>query len=150
VLWWREQILTVPAGLDDARLFTGNLGEGVTEDVRVVHTDGRDHRDIGVHDIRRIPGPTHAGFDDGDVHRGVREGAVREGDQHLELAHLRATLGRGLRVDHFHHRLDLPPHADVILRVDRLAVDGDALGDQLQVRGGPATSAAVEGPRQGR
>ena len=139
-----EQIVSIPAGLDDARLLARDLLQRVAQVVRVIQPDRGDHGNVGVHHVRRVPAPAHSGLHHSHVHRRVGEGRVGHGHQHLELAHLRAALGLALRVHHFHHRLNVAPGVHVVARVQWLAVDGDAFGDDLQVRAGCPPGAAVE------
>ena len=135
--------------VDDARLLTGDLGQGVTEIVGVVHIDRGDHRHRSGHHIGGVPAPTETGLDDRDIDRGVGEGGEGHRGEHLELAHPR-TVGRfGLLVDKFDEGFDLAVGRHVLRWRDRLSVDRDALGRRLQVRAGGAAGAPVQRDQQG-
>ena len=55
------------ARLDDARLRSGDVGDGRSEEFLVIEPDGRENSDVGVGDVRRIPFAAHPDLEDGDV-----------------------------------------------------------------------------------
>ena len=69
------------AGLDDPGLLPGDRRDVVTEEALVVERDRRDHGDLGVDDVGRVPGAAHADLDDGHVDRRVGERRVRHADR---------------------------------------------------------------------
>ena len=145
VLPWREHVLgIVLAGLDDAGLLTSNLRNGIPEVVRVVEAYRHDHGYLCVDHVGGIPRAAEADLDDGDVDGGIGKGCVRDGNKHFEGGH--RNVGAGIH--HLHIGLDFTPDAHEVARVDGVAVDADALGDQLQVRAGHQANTAVEGAQQ--
>ena len=62
------------AALDDARLFGGDIGQRVAEELLVVHVHGRDHREArGLDDIGRVQPPAKADLQQRHVGGGFRE-----------------------------------------------------------------------------
>lgn len=64
--------------LDDSRLGSSDCRDRVAEELGVVDTDWREHRNIGIGDIRRVPGSTHSDFEDGDVNWRIGERSERQ------------------------------------------------------------------------
>ena len=148
IVRWCEQVVLVPPRLDDAGLLSSDFSQGIAEVLRVIKTDRADDGHVGLHHIGRIPCAAHADFHHGDIDRSVGEGSVGHGREDLELAHLRAALFGGLGVNHFHVGLNLAPDAHVVAWMDGLAIYGDALGNQLQMRTGGAATATTESSHQ--
>ena len=134
---------------DDPGLLRGDLADGGTQVLGVIHSDRRDHHHRAVDDAGRIPGPAHPGLDDGDVDRGVGERGESHRGEDFELAHRRSALSHRLRVDQLHERLDLAVGLHIAGWTDRPVVDGDSLDHRLQVRAGGAPGALTERAQQG-
>ena len=100
----------------------------------MVERDRREHRDVAVRRVGRVPRAAHPDLQDEDVDGRVR--GRREGERREELEERQRLLPRGgqLGIDHRHEGLDLVPHIGDDRVGDRLAVDEDALGEPRQVR----------------
>ena len=57
----------------------------------MVNSDRCHDGDLRVDDVGGVPGATHAHLDNGHVDGGVGERGIRDGDQDLEVGHLRAA-----------------------------------------------------------
>jgi hypothetical protein len=110
----------------------------------VVEVDGSDDGHVPVDDVGGVPGAAHADLDDRHVHGRVREGGVRHAGQHLEEGEPVLLLG----VDHLDVRPDVVVRLDEPLGGDRGAVEADALGDRLDVRGGVPARTQLEGTEE--
>ena len=122
------------AGLDDARLDGGDLGDRVPEAVGVVEVDRGEHHHVAVGGVGRIPRTAHPDLDNRDVDGRVGEGHESEHRQQLEEGEGRVARGGEFGVDEVDERRDLVPGIRDEPVVDRLAVDHDPLGEPLQVR----------------
>ena len=83
---------------------------------------------VAVGHVGGVPAPEQPDLDDGDVDGGVGEGPVGGRGEDLEV-----------RRPHAGHDLQVGDGRDLLgerVVVDRLAVDGDALVDPLEVRAG--------------
>lgn len=122
--------------------------KGVAEEVRVIHRDWSDHRDLPVGDIGGIPSATHADLDHRDIDRRVGEGGIGDGDQHLEIGHPRSALGKAARIDDLddgdHLLIDLQEALDA----DRLTAEGDPFAQRMQMRRGEPAHAKSAGAQQ--
>ena len=87
----------------------------------------------GVGHVGRVPGAAHPDLEDDGVHGAPREGLEGHRRQHLEERQRPAA-----RVEVLHDLEQPVVHGDEGLRVDRLAVQHDALAHRLQVRAGVA------------
>jgi hypothetical protein len=134
------------AGLDDARLLGGDLGQRVAQQVRVVDVDRRHHGHVRVRDVGGVPGAAQPDLDHRHVDRGVGERRVRHGRDDLEEGHRHPV--ELLLVDQCHVRLDLTPGLVEPLVGDGQPVDGDPLGHAHHVRAGEPPGAEARRPQQ--
>ena len=128
------------AGLDDARLLAGDVGERRPGELGVVEPDVGDHRNLRVDDVRRVPAAEHPDLDHADVDGDVGEPAERRRGDRLEV-----------RRAHAGDRLDVGDAGDLLGEVvvaDRLAVAPDALVDPLEVRAGVRADREAAGHQQ--
>jgi hypothetical protein len=126
-------------GLEDTRLLGRDLLDRRAEEADMVDRDRRDHRDLGVDHVGRVPRPAHADLHDRHVHRGVGERRVGHRGEDLEERQPHAELV----VDEWQVGRHVVVRRDEPLLVDGLAVEGDALRHGVQVRTGePAGSQA--------
>ena len=133
-------------GLDDARLFAGDLGECVAQQVGVVVVDRTDHGDRGVHHVGGVGDAAQAHLDDRHVHRRLGEGLVGQRGHHLEERHRDAV--DGPLVDQVDQPLGVCDQGVELVVADPFAVDADALGEVDQMRAGVATGAQAKRPQQ--
>ncbi len=135
----------IDGAVEDARLRPGDLCQRVAEKRLMVHADAREHADLGIGDVGRVPLPSHADLGDDDVDGGVGEDREREDREHLEVGEGRpARLGE-FGVDDVEVRGDLVEDPHEVLIGDRVAVDGDPLGHRMQVGAGEASHPQVVG-----
>ena len=112
----------------------GDLGDRLAEPVGVVDVDRREHRDVAVGGVGRVPRAAHADLEHEHVDRRIGEGDEGEHGQQLEERQRRVVRRHELGVDEVDERRDLVPRVGDRGIGDRLAVDHDALGEPLQVR----------------
>jgi len=122
------------AALDDARFLRRNPAEGGPEQLQMVMTDTRDHRDEWSTDICGIQPPAESGFQDGKIDLFVNKVNEGCGSHHLEPGGALAAATGGPPV----HRIDDRNHpvkkrGQTVSR-DRRAIDGDAFSDIVDVR----------------
>ena len=73
------------AGLDDACLLAGDVGQRRPGELGVVEADVGDHRHLGVDDIGGVPSAEHPDLDHGDVDGDVGEPAEGGGGHGFEV-----------------------------------------------------------------
>ena len=81
----------------------------LAEPVGVVDVDRREHRDVAVRGVRRVPRPAHADLEHEDVDRRVGERDEGEHGQQLEERQRRVVRRGELGVDEVDERRDLVP-----------------------------------------
>ena len=85
------------AVLDDPRLDRGDLGDRLAQPVGVVEVDRREHRDVAVGGVRRVPRAAHADLEHEHVDRRVGEGDEGEHREQLEEGERRVVARRRAR-----------------------------------------------------
>ena len=149
------------ASLHDARLLEGDLGQGVSEVVPMVHGDVGHGRDLGQNDIRSIESSTQPHLHYGLLHPFTSEGVKaqhrdrfeeREAEpKHGILDLLRVCEERSLRKRRATHPYPLPKGAQVRRReasraCTRLVEHGCERGGHRPLAVGPANVEDREGP----
>ena len=134
--------------LDDSGLDGGDLGDRVPQAVGVVDVDRREHRDVAVGGVRRVPLAAHPDLEHQDVDRRVRAGDEREHGQQFEERQGRVSGGGQLGIHQLDEGLDLVPRVGDRGIRHRLAVDEDALGEALEMRAREEARAEAERAQQ--
>ena len=115
-------------GLDDPGLLGGNMRQRRAGELEVVHADVGDDGDAGIGDVRRVPSPEQADFEDDDIDGDIGEPAERASGDDVEVARLDA--GDERQID------DGGDLLGQVLVGDRFVVATDPFVDALEVRAG--------------
>ena len=105
----------------------GDLGDRVSEPMHVIKCDRREHGDLAVGHVRRVPLSAHPHFEHDNIDWGICEARKRQNRECLEVRHWQLVCCLKICIDHPKIWLDVIPVRHEGFVADRFSVNHDAL-----------------------